>query len=42
MCVVGIKFSFKDGFADYCSPEKTGAIRLPAGKTVKSNFLEQA
>ncbi len=22
MCVVGIKFSFKDGFADYCSPEK--------------------
>lgn len=27
MCVVGIKFSFKDGFADYCSPEKTGAIK---------------
>lgn len=27
MCVVGIKFSFKNGFADYCSPEKTGAIK---------------
>lgn len=27
MCVVGIKFSFKDGFADYCSPERTGAIK---------------
>lgn len=27
MCLFGIKFSFKDGFADYCSPEKTGAIK---------------
>ncbi len=27
LCVLGIKFSFKNGFEDYMSPQKTGAIK---------------
>ena len=27
ICVFGIKFRFKDGFEDYMSPDKTGAIK---------------
>ena len=27
ICIFGIKFSFKDGFEDYMSPDKTGAIK---------------
>lgn len=27
LCIVGISFRFKDGFEDYMSPQKTGAIK---------------
>lgn len=27
VCLLGIKFSFKEGFGDYMSPQKTGAIK---------------